>query len=744
MKNKDNETKKEIRYADLFGGVGGFRLGIEKAWRSINNGKQEEISNSERNKSILEGQQENNNKGNIKEIEPTENSSGTLFQNRRLQSNSLSRDLETNERDNEFKQQMGQGSNRYLLEGNGIRDEEESLLQYRSKPNIGSWGKPNCVFYNDIDKYAVQTYNKNFNENHEATDIRTIEADSIPDIDMLCGGFPCQTFSIAGKRRGFEDTRGTLFFEIARIIKVKKPKIVFLENVKGLLNHDKGQTFSIIIQTLSELGYNVQWMVLNSKFFGVPQNRERVFIIGSIRGTSRPEILPFGRINSEDNELPGYEETTNTIHARITADSNGTYIEGRGETQEITHGTITEAIGRQGSSKEYLDSLNKIKISQQGCQAQRVFNPKGIAPTLRGLGGGQGAKTGLYMMDLYNNKLHSNRSPALKEPHHNTLRVMEFHPAQLVNKNRAKKPYNPNDREMKIKVRDDDTSYTVKSATHEFMVAERTPLKFINRNQKNIEGDYSFTIDSANTGGIKQDMKIRRLAPIECERLQGFPDGWTEKGKVFKCVKLFGNVWKNVQLKDVKEKYVIGNQNSVLNITRDGKNGEVLILSIPNKEGIKESVKLKGVIEKHIVKNGVCDTINLGKDMVMLSKVKETSEIEEITKQNLILEKMEEKSTYPLWKITLEEKSKKEKLSTILTLIKETILSQTFICSKTEKPITKAIIVWSKLEQNSLKKESLNLVMEDIIQMSDTQRYKQMGNAVTVNVIQAIAEKLLK
>jgi len=151
-----------------------------------------------------------------------------------------------------------------------------------------------CVFYSEIDKFAVQTYNKNFGENHNPTDITKIRAADIPDFDILCGGFPCQAFSIAGKRGGFQDTRGTLFFEIARIIKAKRPKLIFLENVKGLLNHNKGETFSIIIQTISELGYNVQWMVLNSKFFGVPQNRERVFIIGSLRGECKPEILPFG------------------------------------------------------------------------------------------------------------------------------------------------------------------------------------------------------------------------------------------------------------------------------------------------------------------------------------------------------------------------------------------------------------------------------------------------------------------
>ena len=149
-----------------------------------------------------------------------------------------------------------------------------------------------CVGYSEIDKYAIQTYEKNFGrevKNYgDATKINPLE---LPDFDLLCGGFPCQAFSIAGKRRGFEDTRGTLFFEVARILQVKKPKLVLLENVKGLLNHDEGQTFKVILETLGELGYDVQWLVLNSRFFGVAQNRERVFIIGSFRGQSRPEVL---------------------------------------------------------------------------------------------------------------------------------------------------------------------------------------------------------------------------------------------------------------------------------------------------------------------------------------------------------------------------------------------------------------------------------------------------------------------
>ena len=282
---------------------------------------------------------------------------------------------------------------------------------------LGMGEKAKCVFYSEIDKYAVQTYNKNFKENHKPTDITNIRAEDIPDFDMLCGGFPCQAFSIAGKRGGFQDTRGTLFFEIARIIKTKRPKLVFLENVKGLLNHENGQTFSIIIQTISELGYDVQWMVLNSKFFGVPQNRERVFIIGSLRGECRPEILPFGKINEINNQ----------------------------KQQDI--------------------------------------------------------------MDLYNNKIHSDRSPTLTEPHHNTLRVMtQVHNMQ---------PRSPN----------------------------RPSLKYSSGGSGHLQrDDISYCLDGGNTNAVEfNDMKIRKLTPIECERLQGFPDNWTEGVSDTQRYKQMGN-----------------------------------------------------------------------------------------------------------------------------------------------------------------------------------------------------------
>lgn len=135
-----------------------------------------------------------------------------------------------------------------------------------------------CVMASEIDKFANKAYEILYG--HKTVgDVKKIAAEDVPDHDLLVGGFPCQAFSVAGKRLGFADTRGTLFFEVARIAKVKQPRVVFLENVKGLISHDEGRTLNVIIQTLSDIGYTVDFNVLNSKYFGVPQSRERIFII---------------------------------------------------------------------------------------------------------------------------------------------------------------------------------------------------------------------------------------------------------------------------------------------------------------------------------------------------------------------------------------------------------------------------------------------------------------------------------
>jgi DNA (cytosine-5)-methyltransferase 1 len=287
--------------------------------------------------------------------------------------------------------------------------------------------KYKCVYSNEWDKYASSIYKKHYGE-CDTRDITTVPSGDIPDHDLLVGGFPCQSFSIAGKRKGFDDTRGTLFFEIARILSDKRPRYFILENVKGLLSHDSGKTFQTILKVLTDLGYEYQWQVLNSKNFGVPQNRERVFIIGHLRGERRPKIFPV----REDDGFPT-------------------------QRQGQVSPTITQRYYKQGQSDPYI-------VTEKPEAGQQSLQQEGDKSDSSNLGG---------------RKAHTANT--------------------------------------------------------------RWPLKFLERNQKNIEGDYSFTVDGANTGGVKQDMKIRRLTPTECERLQGFPDGWTEGISDTQRYKCLGN-----------------------------------------------------------------------------------------------------------------------------------------------------------------------------------------------------------
>ena len=237
-----------------------------------------------------------------------------------------------------------------------------------------------CVGFCEIDKYARASYKAIHNTKGEIElhDITTVSDDTIREIghvDVICGGFPCQAFSLAGARRGFEDTRGTLFFEIARFASILKPRYLFLENVKGLLNHDRGNTFEVILSALDELGYDVEWQVLNSKNFGVPQNRERVFIIGHLRGERTRRIFPIGRNTKQVDELPRESITTNTLTARYTAVSNGSYII-ESEQKKIK---IKEATSQGYAEATVGDSVN---LSHPNSKTRRGRVGKQIANTL--------------------------------------------------------------------------------------------------------------------------------------------------------------------------------------------------------------------------------------------------------------------------------------------------------------------------------------------------------------------------
>ena len=208
--------------------------------------------------------------------------------------------------------------------GDRKTDKRQDLLYNRQLSSL-------CVGYSEIDEYAVQVYNKQFNHKQYG-DITKIVTSKLPDFDLLVGGFPCQSFSIAGKRKGFDDTRGTLFFNLARILRDKRPRYFVFENVKGLLSHDSGKTFQTILGVLTDLGYRIEWQVLNSKNFGVPQNRERVFIVGHLREKGGRKVFPIGeddKISSESNEARKTQSQTSiasTIKTKKGTRSDDNFI----------------------------------------------------------------------------------------------------------------------------------------------------------------------------------------------------------------------------------------------------------------------------------------------------------------------------------------------------------------------------------------------------------------------------------
>lgn len=209
-----------------------------------------------------------------------------------------------------------------------------------------------CVGYSEIDTHAIKTYEEHFNHDNYG-DATLIDPAALPEFDLLVGGFPCQAFSIAGKRLGFEETRGTLFFDVARILNDKQPRFFILENVKGLLSHNGGQTFRTILRAADELGYDLQWQVLNSKDYGVPQSRERVYLVGSLGGMPRPEVFPAPR-PSNPHSTVGL--TTETAVAR----------------------TLT-AGGNSGGNHS---GMTILELTGARSQSQRLYDPSGLAPTI--------------------------------------------------------------------------------------------------------------------------------------------------------------------------------------------------------------------------------------------------------------------------------------------------------------------------------------------------------------------------
>lgn len=238
-----------------------------------------------------------------------------------------------------------------------------------------------CVFASEIDKYASKVYEQNHHIKPQG-DITKINELDIPYHDILCAGFPCQAFSISGKQKGFEDTRGTLFFDIARIAKYHQPKILFLENVKNFVKHDNGNTLKIVKNTLENLGYTVYHKVLNTNRFGLPQNRERIYFVAFNKKHFKEVLFTFPEVNKVSKLEDILEKKS----------ENAKIIEREDVFFYKKHQPTFDLFGNE-------NLLNKpIQIGKvnKGGQGERIYNIKGHAITLSAYGGGVGSKTGLY------------------------------------------------------------------------------------------------------------------------------------------------------------------------------------------------------------------------------------------------------------------------------------------------------------------------------------------------------------
>ena len=325
-----------------------------------------------------------------------------------------------------------------------------------------------CAGHCEIDKHAGAAYRSVHNIKESEVfyeDATKIDTNTLPGFDLLCAGFPCQAFSIAGKRRGFLDPRGTLFHEIARVARAGKPAYLLLENVPGLLSHDKGRTFAAILHELCELGYGVEWQVLNSKDFGVPQSRRRVYIVGYLDQGCAGKILPVRGANAK---------------------------------------ALIQLVG--------------------GRQDSRVYDPDGLAKTLLSNSGGPGGKTGLYAVG-YNRREGVTKkidmAYALNAGNHRGLNRNQAQNAVVV-ENPAETAARAG---LLIK---EATKRGYKEAGPGDSVTLGFAGSNTRRGRVGKGIAHTLDTGNAQ-GVIEPRGRIRRLTPRECFRLQGFTDAQIDK-----------------------------------------------------------------------------------------------------------------------------------------------------------------------------------------------------------------------
>jgi DNA (cytosine-5)-methyltransferase 1 len=368
-----------------------------------------------------------------------------------------------------------------------------------------------CVMASEIDKYANHAYEVLYGK-PTIGDVTKIDENDVPDHDLLVGGFPCQAFSVAGKRLGFEDTRGTLFFEMARIAKAKKPKVILAENVKGLVGHDKGRTLNTIVQTLCDIGYTVDFNVLNSKYFGVPQNRERIFIVAVRDDLIEPEpwedvkgnmVVPKGKrriqklegVKTFNFDWPPQEQVTSRLRDILESDVDERFY----LSEEKTAKLVAELEGKRFNDKDEPDMVGHVDLKGHDA-IKRVYSPNGVSNTLTTMGGGH-------------------REPKI---------------AVKMNLNKIEKQTDISHCLMARDYKGFCNQYTtgIIEEVRPVLTPDRETKRQNGRRFKD-DGEESFTLTAQDRHGVaigdSQKYRIRKLTPRECFRLQGFPDSEFDK-----------------------------------------------------------------------------------------------------------------------------------------------------------------------------------------------------------------------
>lgn len=355
------------------------------------------------------------------------------------------------------------------------------------------------IGHSEVDKNANGVLEYRFPTVKNYGDITKVRSEELPDFDMLVGGSPCQDISMSGKREGLAGERSGLFFQYIRLLKEKQPRYFIWENVKGLLSSCNGWDYARVQIEMAEAGYDIQGLVFNSKYHGVPQNRERVYLVGCLGGFGGREIFPIGYGCKETNELQG--QCSNTITTRYENGSNGSYIiEGKQLSQEE---------GNKEAKTKPVPSLQVINGKQ--AQGARIYDIDGLAATTSAMGGGHGAKTGLYLV--------------------NQPKIAASRGRNLVNGKR--KDITGADTEQRLEINENGTSNTLTSVCKDNLVVIQA--SDIRLNGKLTGKDIVPTLAAScekgdNEAPITDDIRVRRLTPKECCRLQGLQDDWTRYG----------------------------------------------------------------------------------------------------------------------------------------------------------------------------------------------------------------------